>query len=305
MSSHSARPFRMKPMYDVLLRGTERMNIGLYHLYKATPEQLCRLHYSFGSIKAVKARLKILVNHGYVQYAAVAIKHERPERTFFSARYFYTLAPAGVRYLAGLGFDVEEGWRPHNEADKHGLFVDHTLELNDVIIAAALLKDIDPRFYLESFIHERVMKRQPYPVTLPDGRSSSVIPDAYLDFRHVGTTIHFPVLLEHDRSTEERAHFKRKIQSYVAFIKARGYKTAFDSDRINIAFTTFGGENRLNEMREWTRQVLGAANEPRQIYAAFRFAALPRPVSPGTAWLEPRWHYPEGDDQPPEPLLAA
>jgi hypothetical protein len=36
----------MKPMYKVLLCGSERLPVGLYDLYKATPEQLCRLHYS-------------------------------------------------------------------------------------------------------------------------------------------------------------------------------------------------------------------------------------------------------------------
>ncbi len=291
----------MKPMYSVLLRGSDRMKIGLYHLYKATPEQLCRLHYAPGSLKAVKARLKELVRQGYVQVNSVAVKHETRERLFFSARYFYTLAPAGVKYLAGLGFDVDENWRPHNEADRHGLFVDHTLELNDVIIAAALLQRTDPRFYLEGFRHELEFKRHPYPVTLPDGRQSKVIPDAQLDFRQVGMTAHFLVLLEHDRNTEEQAHFKRKVQSYVAFIKTVGQKAAFDSYRINIAFTTFHGEARLHEMRAWTRQAL--VGEPIQLYRAFRFAALSQPITPGMAWLEPRWYYPDEDSA--EPLLAA
>jgi len=303
MSRHHNRPFRMKPMFDVILRGSDKMKVGVYHLYKATPEQLCRLHYSPGSLKAVKARMKTLVDQGYLQVNPVAVLHETPERFFYSARYFYTLTAVGVKYLAGLEFDVEETWRPHNEADKHGLFVAHTLALNDVIIAAALLRRVDSRFYLEQFIHERVLKQRPYAVTLPDGRHSSVIPDAFLHFRQAGTSIHFAVLLEHDRATEERAHFKRKIESYVAFVKARGHETAFDSDRINIAFTTFHGEDRLHEMRQWTRQVLEANNEPLQISRVFRFAALPQPLSPSAAWLEPRWHYPH--DATPEPLLAA
>src|SRR5215471_2072327 len=37
------------PPYDVLLRGSQEMPIGLYHLYMAKAEQLCRLHYSAGS----------------------------------------------------------------------------------------------------------------------------------------------------------------------------------------------------------------------------------------------------------------
>jgi hypothetical protein len=296
------RAFRMKPMYAVLLQGSERMRCGLYHLYKATPDQLCRLHYSQGSLKAVKARLKTLVDEGYVQVHAVSVPHETPARLFFSARYFYTLAPLGVKYLAGLGYDIDESWRPHNEADKHGLFVAHTLELNDVLIAAALLKGRDAHLYLHTFTHERVLKQRPIHIK-GEGRTAVLIPDAYLDFRQVGTKASFPMLLEHDRGTEERAHFKRKIAAYLAFLQAEGYVTAFETDRINIAFTTFRGEERLSEMRSWTRQALAEHNAPISFYAAFRFAALPRLPSPEIAWLEPRWYTPEQEE--PQPLLAA
>jgi hypothetical protein len=130
-----------------------------------------------------------------------------------------------------------------------------------------------------------------------------VIPDAYLDFRQQGTSVHFPVLLEHDRGTEERAHFKRKIESYVAFVKARQFETAFASKRINIVFTTFNGVDRLQEMRTWTRSVLEATAEPPQVYAAFRFARLPYPLTSGAVWLEPHWYY--AIDGDPQPLLVA
>lgn len=219
-------------------------------------DQLCRLHYSPGSLKAVKARLKTLVTHGYLHVSSAAVKHATPERQFYSARYYYTLAPAGVRYLVGLELDVEAHWRPHHEADKHGLFVDHTLAVNDVLIAAALLHRVDARFALESFIHEHVLKQRPYPVTLPEGHSSSVIPDVYLDFRLADRRAYFPVLLELDRATEERAHFKRKVAAYVAFIKAWAFEGAFGRKGINIAFATFHGEAHRDEMRTWTQQVL-------------------------------------------------
>jgi len=306
--------FRMKPMYEVLLWGSSRCHIGLAHLYKATPAQLTRLHYKAGTLNAVKARLKELVGEKYVQVSAVAVKHEGEGRTFFTARYFYTLAPAGVRYVANLGLDVPESWKPHNEVDKHGLFVEHTLEVNDMIIAAALLNRVDPRFQLEGFRHERVLKQGPIPVTLPSGRPSAVVPDAHLHFSYTGRHANpdFSVLLEHDRDTEEKAHFTRKIQAYVAFIKAgmyagpnnKPYYAAFDTGSINVAFSTFDGEERLDKIRKWTRSVLAATNEPPQVYRAFRFAALPRTPDPKTAWLEPRWYYPD-ENKPPTPLLAA
>jgi hypothetical protein len=295
--------FRMRPMYELLLHGTERMSIGLYQLYLATPDQLTRLHYSPGSLKAVKKRLKTLVDEGYVQVDAVGVKHRTDEKTFFSARYYYTLGSAGMRYLEALGLDVHEAWRAQREVDKHGLFVNHTLELNDVIIAAALLARTDPRFQLAAFIHERTLRRRPYKVKGGDGQPLTLIPDAFLDFRLTGSRLQFPVLLEHDRGTEEQVHFKRKVRAYLSLLKTEAYRELFGTQSVSVAFTTFQGEKRLEQIREWIRQVLVANGEPWQIGSAFYFAALPQPLFPGVAWLEPRWRSPY--DTQPQPLLVA
>ena len=281
------------------------MHIGLFQLYLATPEQLCRLHYSPGSLKGVKRNLKTLVDHHYVQYGGYTVEHRTPQRIRHSTRYYYTLGQEGIRYVASLRYDVNEAWRADREVDKHGLFVTHELELNDVIIAAALVRKADARFYLDSFTHERVLKRRPYKVRLPEGQRFSLIPDAYLDFRNTFNSQHFPVLLEHDRGTEEQLYFKRKIRAYVALLSTQGYRDMFNANTMTVAFTTFEGDKRVHKMREWTRHVLAAHNVPWQIGMAFRFASLPQPLFPGTAWLEPRWQTAFDDREPPHPLLAA
>src|SRR5712691_1551104 len=126
-------PFAITPAYDILLRGSEQMPIGLYHLQMATAEQLCRLHYSMGSLKAVKAKLCTLCEHHYVQHDAMPTKFTR-------SPYYYVLGQLGIRFLAEAGMDVSETFRADKEVNKESLFVRHTLELNDIIIAAALLK---------------------------------------------------------------------------------------------------------------------------------------------------------------------
>lgn len=306
MRRGSGRVFRIRPAHDKLLIGRPELRLGLLHLYKATPQQLCHLHYSPSSIKHVYGLLHDLAAAGYVQVHSYATEFTRPSgKEGIAARDYYMLTAAGVRYLAGKGIDIPADWRPQGNADIHGLFARHTIELNDVIIAAAQLKSADPRFYLAEFRHERELNKHPYPVTLPDGRQTSVAPDAMLDFRRTDIAGHFAVLLEHDRGSEEHAYFKRKVRAYVAFIKAKGYVSAFDTERINVAFTTFKGEAHMHQLRQWTRDVLDAQNEPRQVGVVFRFAALPQPLFPGTAWLEPRWHYAFDDSQPPQPLIAA
>src|SRR5260370_12325767 len=93
-------PFAITPAYDILLRGSQQMPMGLYHLHLATAEQLCRLHYSAGSIKAVKAKLRTLIDHGYVQFDALPTRLTR-------SPYYYTLDKLGFHYLRRAGLDVE------------------------------------------------------------------------------------------------------------------------------------------------------------------------------------------------------
>lgn len=199
----------MTPVYDRLLRGDNLIPMGLYHLHLATAEQLTRLHYRPGVIKAVKARLKTLADQGYVLADRV------PTRNYKSP-YYYTLAQKGARYLSGLGLDVPDSFRSSKETGKSYLHLGHTLEVNDLLIAAMLLAKTDPRLSLASFLHERVLKQQPYTAEGPKGKAT-IIPDAYLTFAMAtsdGRQRRFPVLLELDRGTEEKQHFRHRIRAY-------------------------------------------------------------------------------------------
>ena len=278
------QPFSVTPIYDVLLRGSQDIPIGLYHLHLAKAEQLCRLHYSPGSIKAIKARLRTLVDEHYVQFDAIPTK-------FFRSPYYYALDYEGVRYLGRAGMDTSDAFRASKEVDKHALFVEHTLELNDVLITAALLKRAAPSYYLDSFIHERVLKQRPYRAVWRGGRFS-LIPDSFLDFHQTmpdGGQRRMPVLLEHDRGSEEQKYFRRRIRAYITMLKVEAYKALFGVKTITIAFTTFAGEQRMERMRDWTLQELALTNEPRAIGMAFCFASLTQPLEPRRLWLEPHW----------------
>src|SRR5581483_6384142 len=157
----AARTFHITPVYDLLLRGTPAMPVGLYHLQLATAEQLCRLHYSPGSITTVKARLKNLADHGFIQADAIPTK-------FFRSPYYYVLGQKGMHYLEAVGCDTSESFRASREGNKHALFIEHTLELNDVLISAALLNRAASSYRLDSFIHERSLKRKLYKATWKD-----------------------------------------------------------------------------------------------------------------------------------------
>src|SRR5581483_4701541 len=286
--------FRITPVYDLLLRGSSTTPVGLYHLHLATAEQLTRLHYKPGSINKVKARLKDLANNGFLQADGQPTKKGK-------GPYYYVLAQQGLRYLEEAGYDTSETFRANREGNKHALFVEHTLELNDVLIAASLLEHTAPCYRLESFIHERALKWRPYKAvwkTESQQQTFTVIPDAFLDFRSLlpdGRQRRMPLLLEHDRGTEEQQHFRRRIRAYLVFFKSGAYQQHFGVRTITVAFTTFTGIARLRQMIEWTRAELAATNEPKTLGTIFSFTTLERPLEPRQIWLEQRWYtsYPE------------
>lgn len=294
--------FNITPKYDILLRGDTDVPIGIYHLHITTAEALCRLHYKPGCIKTIQARLKELTDQGFLQPDSVPTNR-------FRSPYYYALTHKGMRYLEEAGMDIHEAHRASRENDKHSLFIEHTLELNDVLISAALLKRVAPAYRLDRFVHERVLKRTPYKAVWRDtagkSQTATLIPDAFLDFRLIlddGRTRRMPVLLEHDRGTEEQQYFRRRIRAYIVLLKSEAYTDLFGVKAITVAFTTFVGEQRLRQMYEWTRQELAATNEPHALGRAFWFTYTPQPPDPRQLWLERCWYTPY--DTQPRALLA-
>lgn len=282
--------FVMTPVYDLLLRGDDQVPVGLYHLHLVTAEQLCRLHYSPGSLTTVKARLKTLVDNGYIQYDRIPSKNPR-------SPYYYTLAAGGLRYLKKQGQDILPSARGSKEQDKQYTHITHTLELNNVIIAAATLGLYSDIYRLNSFIHERELKRPEY--------KYDVVPDALLDFRMLlenGKQRRMAVLLEHDRAYEHINAFKPRIRAYVKMLKAEAYRKLFNVGAVRIAFVTLKGERHAEKMRQWTKEQLTATGDMETGGLSFYFKNLIQPMEPVALWLGSDWKTVYADE--PVSLLA-
>jgi hypothetical protein len=232
-------------------------------------------------LKTVSKRLKVLVDNGYVQADCIPTK-------FFKSPFYYTLANKGVHYLEAIGLDTDASFRASKEVSESYLHLRHALELNDVLIAALRLKFADPRYYLSRFVHERTLKRTPYKVSM-NGHQVSLIPDGFLDF-HVRRPelpdLSLPLILEHDRGTEQQEHFRRRIRAYSAFLSSGAYKQVLGTNAITVAFTTFVSAKRVAQMREWTKAEL--QTEP-QLAGMFIFTELPKPLEPKHLLFERRW----------------
>lgn len=213
---------RIGPVQDRLIRGDPATPYGLYHLHRATARQLCTLHYKAGALTTVQAHCKKLADAGYFQADTVPTRHP-------GNPYFYTLGTKGLRYLQELGVDVSESLRASRETGQHALFLAHALELNDVIISAILLGRRTPEMALLAFKGERDLRSNPYKLVW-NGRQLVVLPDALLRFR-IGE-LQRAVLIEHDRGTEGRKHFRRRVRGLIEYLKR---------EPVPVAFTTFTG----------------------------------------------------------------
>ncbi len=217
--------------------------------------------------------------------------------------YIYALGQKTIEYLRDTAkWDVPDSFRASKEVGKSYLHIQHDLGLNDVLISGALLKWKAPGYYLAGFIHHRELAQNPY-YTLWQGHRFGLVPDAFLDFRQVlpdGKQRRKAVLLEHDRGTEERRQFRRKVRAYITLLKSEAYKGRFKVNSITIVFTTFEGEKRRDKIREWARQEL--EGESKTLASSFLFTNQPQPPDPKYLWLEPCWYTPDGEQ--PIALLA-
>ena len=283
-----SKPFITR-IYDKLLRGSETMPVGLYHLHLLTAAQLCRLHYSQGSYKYVRQHLNDLADNGYVVIDAVPQKFTRGPN-------YYTLGTKGIQYLRDIGLDVDKSVRAAKETGKGYQHIEHMLELNDVFIAALRVSTLDPRLYVADYRHERDLKRLPYK-TMVQGATYGLVPDGFLDLhvrREGQSDLRLPVLLEHDRGWERERQFKQKVAAYRALIQSGAYKERFGVGTITVIVTTLTDISRVMAMRRWTWDEV---QSDRSLAARFRFALLPRPPGPRHLLFERRW-YTLGSDQP-------
>jgi DNA-binding transcriptional ArsR family regulator len=276
-----SKTFTITPIYDKLLRGDEQMPVGLYHLHLLTVAQLTRLHYSMGSYKAIRQRLKVLADNGYVTIDAIPEKFHRGPN-------YYTLGSKGINYLAGLGLEISTSLRASKETGKSYMHIRHLLELNDVFIAALRISTLDKRLYVPEWCHERLLKRTPYK-TMIHGQTYGLVPDGFLDFhvrREGQPDLRLPVLLEHDRGWERERQFKQKIAAYRAYIQTEAFKQQFGVGNITVVVTTFTDMKRVTDLRRWTWDEV--QTDP-YLTGRFRFALLPQPPEPQHLLFDSRW----------------
>jgi hypothetical protein len=276
-----------KQRNELLTAVEEKLLLALYRFHYLTIDQVVNyLGISANSTNWIRKKLRSLVNREFVdtQYLPRLTPYGR-------LPLIYMLGTEGVNHFKELDFPVS--YHSPKERIRSYLFLTHTLELNTLLIAASSLSRLIPAITLSEWKHERVLKHMPVKVDLGNGKTGSVVPDAWLDWQletpyGVPGADRFSVFVELDRDTEDITQFKPKIRNYLALADG-SYKT-FGSECFTVVFLVAdGSDRRLHQLRKWTLEQL-TMQEAVEYSVFFQFALLPHsPIDPTHLFLSPVW----------------
>jgi hypothetical protein len=244
----AAKPFR-------LLTGDFDTDIlcCLYHFHYMLLSQLAALLGKRKSENYLRdKKLKLLIDNGLIGTTTLA----RP--TAGKPPTVYFLTAKGQTYIANrldLPLPLQTGARKHQ-------FLEHSLECNEVLMAALELQLVEQSITVLDVKHERTLKAAPIPV----GSHHFVVPDCFLHLRATapfGVGDAFGIVFEIDRNSESKEKIQQKIEAYIHFTSSEAYRKAFGGlTCLTIAFiVTAGGTQRLQTLLEWSREILNSQNE--------------------------------------------
>lgn len=175
----------------------------------------------FGSFQTASYRLNRLWQHGYVDrdFRPVALG---------GAPAVYRLAPRGIRALtAHRGDLVPDHLSPG--ASRDPLFLEHTLAVNDSLIALVTAARKVGVVLSWSF-PPKSLARLPDP--LKDTTELPVMPDAEISYETDGRKRQ--AFLEVDRGTEPTSRFSGKVRGYLAYLASGDYERRYGLPRFRL-----------------------------------------------------------------------
>jgi len=214
---------------------------------RLTIAQLANLPpYSPSSVKHVSTVLKGLEDkgyllHGYKEGAASPVHH-----------FVYTPDTHGREFLRRAGYTLPDQWRRGQQAKFGSNFMEHTLEISDILIAAINAGRYDARIHTGGVMHDEFMGAR---VTT----KLAVKPDGFVPMAASGKDVSFAVEL--DRSgKEDESVWRRKVAGYLRD-GAADYLRIFGTPYLTVAVV-------VNPIRQETR--IGTRKTPEELRAENR-----------------------------------
>jgi Replication-relaxation len=268
---------------DKLLRA-----LGRYRLL--TRRQSTRLLYRETSTTFVGEHLTRLTRAGYLEMMRIPL-----HLPIGGTPGIWTLRERGRRYLLDVGLEIPPLAAPPTSSPH----LWHLLSLNDALIALDLVCDRDEGLVLEALRHDLDLRRMAPRVTLPTGRQTSVIPDAWIDL--LVDEVPMGIAFELDMGTEGEPRWGQKLEGLLA-LAAGPYQQLFGASSMTVAVLTTAGDRRLATLRRWTARFLDE-RDLKHWQELFWFAAAdPALTDPAALYQGKRWRLPL--DPLPRALLA-
>lgn len=208
-------------------------------LHYTTAEQVQRRYYSRGSKSTVQSHLKDMVELEYLH----RIEIRSWPRGGGSYPYFYTTGRRGRAVLRDLGDEVREHEKPGRADQLSGLFLSHTIKVNDILVSAELLEESSEEITINDYMHERVLRR----------RFRGAIPDLYVDIAAGG--YRYPLLFELDTGTIDGTRMRDKVGNLVRFYQGP-FRRHFGLDAATIAVVC-PDHSRARSVSEWIAREAG------------------------------------------------
>jgi hypothetical protein len=267
-------------------KGSEKFLAFLALFGYLTAEQLRKVcGYQPTSIGYIREKLNSLVAAGFV----LAL----PGR-FVNQPRVYTLTATGYTSASALGVQLAKRVRPSEERDKahNRFFIEHTLAVSDVLIAAWQLSQNHPGIVLSRMITERELKRKIY-VAIPE--RICIEPDASCEFTITTTVDNKPVRWQDFFHIEVYRtlppadwRFKQKVMGYVISVDTGQHEALFQTPALSIAVIA-QTEQMAATLKQWAEEALTDMHLPEEGERFFFRSVDTAAVCPEELFLAPRW----------------
>jgi len=271
-----------------------------YHLM--TVKQVTRLLFAndIGHVRNIVANLRktgCLTRAGFLPQRSPSGKGAAPP--------VYQLAAPARRWLHEQGYPV--GLK--ELSIQRNAPLEHTISVNDVLIAAELFTRSARSVHLEAMSHEFDLHKQPFKAVVDDERLYYT-PDGWFDLR-----IAVPdgekqecFALEIDRATEDQRRWREKIRGLLAW-SSQAYEQQFGTSTLTVAVvavcgvdqvdTDEGRAKRAANLKRWTEAELLAHRNNEDAPDFCFLGADPVDTKPEQLFCAPLWSQPFSGDMVP------
>jgi hypothetical protein len=262
------------------LKGAEKILRALAAFDYLTASQITRLLYAPSSHAYVRKQL-----HALASQSLICVLPGR----FITLPRVYTLTAKGYTAIKDMGIAQVKRVRPTEERKKalNLMFLQHTLAVSDVLIAARLLSQAHPDIVLTRLYTERQLRRK-ISVTLPDNRTIFIEPDASCVFTIQGAWEDFFHIEVYRNLPPMEWRFKQKIQGYVTYAVTGQHEALFHTPALSIAVIA-QTPDMIKTLKRWTEEAMQEMQQPGQGGRFFFRSINPATATPEDMFLSPLW----------------